>query len=71
MARNEKTSKMVGKTARRLLRTSKSKSVKSVSGSALTQRPDRKESFGDSRDIGKSRIGTAGDSTNSTGPRKK
>ena len=43
MGRNEKTSKRVGKTASRLLRSERtSKSVKSVAGSALTQRPDRK-----------------------------
>lgn len=43
MAKNEKTSKRVGKTASKLLRSKKtSKKVKSVAGSALTQRPDRK-----------------------------
>ena len=43
MARNEKTSKRVGKTASKLLRNKKSsRKVKSVAGSALTQRPDRK-----------------------------
>jgi len=43
MGRNEKTSKRVGRTASRLLRSKKtSKKVKSVAGSALTQRPDRK-----------------------------
>jgi len=43
MGRNEKTSKKVGKTASSLLRSKRtSKSVKSVAGSALTQRPDRK-----------------------------
>ena len=42
MAKNEKTSKKVGKTASKLLKNSKSKKVKSVAGSALTQRPDRK-----------------------------
>ncbi len=44
MAKNEKTSKRVGRTASKLLRDPKSKkSVKSVSGSALTQRPDKKK----------------------------
>ena len=44
MGRNEKTSKRVGKTASTLLRSKKSsKAVKSVAGSALTQRPDRKK----------------------------
>ena len=57
LAKNEKTSRRVGKTASRLLRSKKtSKSVKSVEGSALTQRPDRK---------------TAHKGTNNTGPRKK
>lgn len=43
MARNEKTSKRVGRTASKLLRSKgTSKRVKSVAGSALTQRPDRK-----------------------------
>ena len=43
MGRNEKTSKRVGKTASQLLRSKKSsQKVKSVAGSALTQRPDRK-----------------------------
>jgi hypothetical protein len=43
MAKNEKTSKRVGKVASKLLRSKKtSKKVKSVAGSALTQRPDRK-----------------------------
>lgn len=45
MSRNEKTSKSVGKKASELLRNSKtSAKVKSVAGSALTQRPDRKKS---------------------------
>lgn len=44
MARNEKTSKRVGKTASSLLRSkSTSRKVKSVAGSALTQRPDKKK----------------------------
>ena len=42
MARNEVTSKGVGKKASKLLRKSRSKLVKSVAGSDLTQRPDRK-----------------------------
>ena len=43
MARNEKTSKRVGKTASTILRSKKSsKAAKSVAGSALTQRPDRR-----------------------------
>lgn len=42
MARNEVTSKGVGKKASKLLRKSHSKLVKSVAGSDLTQRPDRK-----------------------------
>jgi len=57
LAKNEKTSKRVGKTASALLRSKRaSKSVKSVAGSALTQRPDRKK---------------APKGTNNTGPRKK
>jgi hypothetical protein len=45
MARNEKTSKKVGTKASKLLRSKKtSKTVKSVAGSALTQRPDKKKS---------------------------
>lgn len=45
MAKNEKTSKKVGKKASKLLRSKKtSKTVKSVAGSALTQRPDKKKS---------------------------
>ena len=44
MAKNERTSKPVGKKASQLLRSKKSsKNVKSVAGSALTQRPDRKK----------------------------
>jgi hypothetical protein len=43
MAKNEKTSKRVGTKASKLLRSKKtSKTVKSVAGSALTQRPDKK-----------------------------
>lgn len=41
MARNEVTSKGVAKKASKLLRKSHSKTVKSVSASALTQRPNR------------------------------
>jgi hypothetical protein len=44
MAQNEKTSKSVGTKASKLLSNPKtSKTVKSVSGSALTQRPDRRK----------------------------
>lgn len=44
MARNERTSKKVGTKAAKLLRNPKSsKAVKSVAGSALTQRPNRKK----------------------------
>jgi hypothetical protein len=44
MAKNEKTSKAIGIKASKLLRSKKtSKNVKSVAGSALTQRPDRKK----------------------------
>ncbi|MBW2364285.1 MAG: hypothetical protein JRD93_06110 [Deltaproteobacteria bacterium] len=43
MAKNERTSKRVGKIASKLLKSKKtSKKAKSVAGSALTQRPDRK-----------------------------
>jgi hypothetical protein len=43
MAKNEKTSKRVGKIASKLLRSKQtSKKAKSVAGSALTQRPDKK-----------------------------
>ena len=43
MAKNERTSKRVGKIASGLLRSKGTpKSVKSVAASALTQRPDRK-----------------------------
>ncbi|MBU0516018.1 MAG: hypothetical protein KJ621_14740 [Proteobacteria bacterium] len=44
MAKNEKTSKRVGKKASKQLRDPKtSKDAKSVAGSALTQRPDKKK----------------------------
>jgi hypothetical protein len=44
MAKNEKTSKRVGTLASKALRSSKtSKNTKSIAGSALTQRPDRKK----------------------------
>ena len=43
MGKNEKTSKKVASTASKLLRTSKSKAVKSVAASALTQAPDKKK----------------------------
>ena len=44
MARNEKTSKRVGKIASKVLKNkSSSKAAKSAAGSALTQRPDRKK----------------------------
>ncbi len=44
MARNEKTSKKVGSMASKILRDKRSsKPSKSVAGSALTQRPDRKK----------------------------
>ena len=41
MGKNEKTSKSVASKASKLLRTSKSKTVRSVAGSALTQAPDK------------------------------
>jgi hypothetical protein len=45
MARNERTSKRVGKIASRLLKSKGTpKAVKSVAGSALTQRPSRTKS---------------------------
>ena len=45
MQRNEKTSKRVAKIAGRLLRDPETpKDVKSVSGSVLTQAPDKKKS---------------------------
>lgn len=45
MARNEKTSRRVGKIASKLLsKKSTPKRVKSVAASALTQRPNRKRS---------------------------
>ncbi len=44
MAKNEKTSKRVGKIAPKLLKGKKiPKKTKSVSGKALTQRPDKKK----------------------------
>jgi len=44
MAKNEKTSRRVGLIASKLLSNPKTpQKVKSVSGSALTQRPDRKK----------------------------
>ena len=44
MAKNEKTSKKVGTKAAKLLKSKKTKKdVKSVAGSALTQRPDKKK----------------------------
>lgn len=43
MAKNEKTSISVAKAASRLLKMSKSKPVKKVSASALTQAPDRRK----------------------------
>ena len=44
MAKNEKTSKDVGKKASELLRDPKTpKKTKSVAGAALTQRPDKKK----------------------------
>ncbi len=42
MARNEKTSPTVASKASKLLRTSKSKNVRSVAASALTQTADKK-----------------------------
>lgn len=42
--KEERTSKKVGKTASKILRNPKSsKDAKSVAGSALTQRPDKKK----------------------------
>jgi hypothetical protein len=44
VAKNEKTSKKVGTTASKLLKDKRSsKAVRSVAGSALTQRPDKKK----------------------------
>jgi hypothetical protein len=43
MARNEHTSKSVSRKASKLMRTSKSKNVRSVAASALTQAPSRKK----------------------------
>lgn len=42
MAKNEITSKKVAKIASKLLKKSSNKKVKAVSGSALTQAPDKK-----------------------------
>ena len=46
MARNERTSKKVASKAGKLLSKSKSKTVKSVAASALTQAPDKKKPKG-------------------------
>jgi len=43
MARNEKTSKAVGKLASQELKRAKSRIVRALAGSALTQRPDHKK----------------------------
>lgn len=44
MAKNEKTSKRVGTAASKVLKSkTASKAAKSVAGSALTQRPDKKK----------------------------
>lgn len=43
MAKNEKTSKKVARKASKLLRKSRSKKVRSVSASALTQAPDKRK----------------------------
>ncbi len=44
MARNEKSSRRLGKIASKALRSGKSsKATKSLAGSVLTQRPDRKK----------------------------
>lgn len=43
MAKNEKTSKKVASKASKLLRKSKSKNVRSVAASALTQTPDKRK----------------------------
>jgi len=44
MAKNEKTSKRIGKIASKVLKDPKaSPEAKSLSGSALTQRPDKKK----------------------------
>jgi len=44
MARNEKTSKQIGKLASKILRDDRySKTSKKVAGSALSQRPDHKK----------------------------
>jgi hypothetical protein len=46
MSKNEKTSKGVAKIASKLLKNSRSKKVKTVSASALTQTPDKKKKRG-------------------------
>lgn len=43
MARNEKTSRSVAKKASKLLRTSKSATVRAVAASALSQAPDKRK----------------------------
>jgi stage V sporulation protein SpoVS len=43
MAKNEQTSKSVAGKASKLMRTSKSKNVRSVAASALTQAPSKKK----------------------------
>jgi len=43
MGRNEKTSKSVASKAAKLLSTSKSKTIKSIAASALTQAPNKKK----------------------------
>lgn len=44
MAKNETTGKKAASEASKLLKVSKSKAVKTVAGSDLTQRPDKKKS---------------------------
>ena len=43
MSRNERTSKSVARKASKLMRTSRSKNVRSVAASALTQAPSRRK----------------------------
>jgi hypothetical protein len=43
MAKNEQTSKSVARKASKLMRNSKSKNVRSVAASALTQAPSRRK----------------------------
>jgi hypothetical protein len=43
MAKNERTSRSVAKKASKLMRTSKSKNVRSVAASALTQSPNKRK----------------------------